>query len=176
MAPGQHDRPAWTPYVWQRTIIPRHSFTSWLFHQQRLPVRQQLAQRTSAQVDNEYCSMCPMEIEDQEHVFFKCGWAKQFWESLLQWWPIPLRTHDMTSFSQALQRLPGPRAKRRISCAVIAATIYQIWRARNSRTFEHRELPVHQVVAQTKDQLRQRICFLNTTTGKYMGCIDDLCG
>ncbi|KAJ8427512.1 hypothetical protein Cgig2_017253 [Carnegiea gigantea] len=128
-----------------------------------------------AQID-EYCPACPTETEDQDHVFFRCGWAWVFWTSLLQWWPIPFPTQDLTSFNRALKRLPGPRAERRISYTVITAAIYQIWRAENSRIFEHRELPVHTVVAQTKGQIIQRICFLNTKTGKYTACMDKLYG
>ncbi|KAJ8426022.1 hypothetical protein Cgig2_017104 [Carnegiea gigantea] len=90
--------------------------------------------------------------EDLEHVFFNCGWAQAFWQEIISWWPIPISLQGFTT------------------------TIYQIWRARNLRIFENKDLPLQATVAQTKEQIIQRILFLNSKSGKYTDCIDKLLG
>ena len=67
-------RPTWTTSVRQRTIIPRHTFTSLAFHHDRLLVCRRLAKFNTKQ--EMFCSLYPTELEDQEHVFFKCDWRR----------------------------------------------------------------------------------------------------
>jgi len=104
---GTTKHKAWSKFVWSRSIIPRHSFTSWAFYHQRLLVKSRLAKFTQC-YEEKYCKTCP-RAEDLEHVFFKCGWAQAFWQELTNWWPIPISPQGSTSFTNSMKKIPRPR-------------------------------------------------------------------
>ncbi|KAJ8419289.1 hypothetical protein Cgig2_021777 [Carnegiea gigantea] len=132
---GTTEHKAWSKFVWSRSIIPRHSFTSCAFYHQRLPPKSRLAKFTQC-YEEKYCQTCPGVEENLEHVFFKCGWAQAFWQEITNWWPI------LVSLQGSMKKIPGPRRHRNITLLIIAAAIYQIWRERNIRIFENKDLPL----------------------------------
>ncbi|KAJ8450523.1 hypothetical protein Cgig2_020160 [Carnegiea gigantea] len=128
---GDRPRPSWCPLLWNRTALPRHIFTSWLFFHQRLPVRARLA-RIYASTTEIMCGICGQEEETLDHLFLSCDWARDFWNLASQWWPILQFDASYESLLNAMKKAKGNRRHRHITYALIEAAIYQIWRAQSS--------------------------------------------
>ena len=80
------------------------------------------------------CAICGTEDEDINHLFFGY-WATKFWQNIKTWWPSGIVTTGIDSMLHSSQKLEGPRRDKQITYVVIAATLYQIWRARNEKIF-----------------------------------------
>ncbi|KAJ8424334.1 hypothetical protein Cgig2_029025 [Carnegiea gigantea] len=72
-------------------------------------------------------------------------------QEITNWWPIPISLQGFASFTNSMKKIPGPRRHRNITLSIIAAAIYQIWRVRNLRIFENKDLPLQATVKQTKE-------------------------
>ncbi|KAJ8428134.1 hypothetical protein Cgig2_017732 [Carnegiea gigantea] len=68
---------------------------------------------------------------------------------------------NLEAFLTALKKLKGPRQKKRITYAVVAAAIYHIWRVRNTQLFDHKLLPACIVFGNIRELIIQRALFLN---------------
>ncbi|KAJ8438643.1 hypothetical protein Cgig2_016389 [Carnegiea gigantea] len=63
---GDHPKKPWSKLIWNRSIIPRHAFITWLYAQRRLPIKTRLARYTG---QNTLCSLCLSGEEDDQHSF-----------------------------------------------------------------------------------------------------------
>ena len=163
----------WSRIIWARTVTPRHATTAWFFMHQRLPVRSRIA-RFSSQQHGLICSLCETEEEDQDHLFFGCRWAKDYWLTLNSWWPTGIVFSCSNAFIFSLLHLKAPKREKMITYAIAAAGIYQIWRTRNEKTFAHHLIPVHTQFQLTRQHIIHRIFTLNRISRKYDKCIDRL--
>ncbi|KAJ8429749.1 hypothetical protein Cgig2_031567 [Carnegiea gigantea] len=103
-------------------------------------------------------------------------WAKKFWQFITDWWPFPHFTPYCDTFTRALQTMKGLRNYKNITHVVVAATIYKIWRTRNTKIFDNKVLPEVLGYQQTRKHIIQRILLLNTISRQYESCIDKLLG
>ena len=97
---GEQPTYFWAKAVWARASLPRHSFISWVFMHQKLPVLSRLAKFTSSYQNT--CSMCSREEEDLNHLFFQCSWSKGFWKILQTWWPSSISYLSHQDFLHSL--------------------------------------------------------------------------
>jgi len=81
--------PKWANLVWTRTCIPRHTFTMWLFMQNRLPILQRIGRFTA--LPSTDCLMCKQCPETHEHLFFECPYAKEIWSMFCTEWGLQLQ-------------------------------------------------------------------------------------
>jgi len=129
----------WNSIIRNRTMLPRHTFTAWLFFQQRAPAKQRLAKFTN-QTGELLCGLCNEEGEMPEHLFLSCCWAKELWYLLSSRWPIPHFNPKYDSFFRVLKRTKGTQKQKHITYAIVAAALYQIWRVQNAKVFDHKSL------------------------------------
>ena len=165
---------AWDKVIWAKASIPRHAFISWIFVHHRLPTKVRL-NRFLHQNDI-LCTMCKGAPEDDVHLLSTCPYAKEVWDSILLWWPIPRRCviFSLEDMLESLVHTPAPKARKQISSAIYAATIYFIWYARNQLLFKNHRVPAQQTVCLIKTQIRQRILFLDSLTCTYSMFVDGL--
>ncbi|KAJ8419243.1 hypothetical protein Cgig2_006407 [Carnegiea gigantea] len=168
---GDQTNKPWSILTWSRTIIPRHSFTTWLFFQQRVPVKCRLAKLTS-QTNDPTCVQRNTAEESQEHLFLSGQWTKELWHLLSNWWPLPSFNPNFEDFLRAFTRLKGPRKKKKITYAVMAAALYHIWRTRNSHIFETKTMPATKVFAIVKEPVIQRVLLLNSLYRRFDNYIE----
>lgn len=164
-------RVSWFRLVWARSNVPRHAFITWLFLQGRLHTKHRLGR--FIQNMELSCSLCHSGVEDETHLFSSCPYATQTWNLVQSWWSLPTHT-QAAHLAHKLSRSTPPKARRQIDCAVFAAVIYHIWFARNQMVFEGRFIPPERLAHQIKDQVRQRILFLNITSTRFAKYIDEL--
>lgn len=122
---------AWTRSIWFKGHIPRHAFTSWVVHQDRLPTRSRLL-RWGMNISSS-CCLCDTGEEDRDHLFLKCEISEALWSLALQRLGYSFRAfHTWTSFADwtATRDSVTSRTLKRM---VAQATTYNIWIERNNR-------------------------------------------
>ena len=117
------------------------------------------------------CPLCNREEEDAEHPLFRCDYAKEVWTELWKCLQLPVFTGDLDQITDVLCKLRG-KSRTAITYAIFAAGVYYIWRARNAIAFQHLTWPSSKVVREIKEQIRMRILYLNSISGKYTKQID----
>ncbi|KAJ8426692.1 LOW QUALITY PROTEIN: hypothetical protein Cgig2_016842 [Carnegiea gigantea] len=138
--------------VWARIVTPRHASTTWFFMHQKLPVKCRMARFTTQGIKLK-CELCGEAEEDMNHLFFKCKWAREYWQVIHRWLSSSIDTNSMDIFLHSIRKLKGSRGMRMIAYAIIAAVIYQIWRIRNEKIISHHQLPVQTQCKHTKDHI-----------------------
>ena len=140
---GTCPRPAWCNFLWTRIALPRHRFITWLFLHGRILVKTRLARLYGRQNDVT-CGLCEKEEETQDHLFLACPWSQELWRLIAAWWPFPPLGSTYEDFRRNIRRAPGNRRQRRVTHAIIIATVYNIWRARNDHLFKKVLAPLRQ--------------------------------
>ncbi|XP_013651352.1 uncharacterized protein LOC106356059 [Brassica napus] len=140
---------SWTRSVWFKGCIPKHAFTFWVAHLDRLHVRQRLVTWGIDVPDT--CVLCNRFSESREHLFLECEYSKNIWSKLFTKLGEP-RTR-MRNWSALIHWLQAARGKRLFTIKHIAtqAIVYLIWRERNSRLHAGNPLP-HSVVFKQLDR------------------------
>uniref|UniRef100_A0A2N9IVN5 Reverse transcriptase zinc-binding domain-containing protein n=1 Tax=Fagus sylvatica TaxID=28930 RepID=A0A2N9IVN5_FAGSY len=71
----------WWKLVWFTNAIPKHSFIGWLTIRNRLVTKDRLLQ-WGLGVDP-MCLFCRQNLEDQDHLFFKCPFTNRIWKNIM---------------------------------------------------------------------------------------------
>ena len=124
----------WHDLVWFKHRIPSHSFILWLAMLKRLSTQQRLVNWGIANVKK--CVFCNTVHDSIKHLFFECRFSNKVWSFIslkANMGPVPHRWNDLVPFLQCTAKGKGLRMIiKRLS---LAATVYHIWRERNSRMF-----------------------------------------
>ncbi|KAL0875497.1 hypothetical protein Bca101_025202 [Brassica carinata] len=121
----------WTRSIWFKGHIPRHAFTSWVAHQDRLPTRSRLL-RWGMNISSS-CCLCDAGEENRDHLFLRCEISEAIWTLVLKRLGYSFRTfHTWTSVSEWMA-LRDSVTSRTLKRMVAQATIYNIWIERNTR-------------------------------------------
>ncbi|XP_074298357.1 uncharacterized protein LOC141629219 [Silene latifolia] len=134
--PGR--RISWARVVWNKAVLPKHSFMVVLAMQRKLATIDQLMHRGVHLVNR--CVLCKAANEDHSHLFFKCSYSSHIWQQLLEWMGMRGRSMNLKS---ELHWLVGRRHRKhwkalKISSCLNALT-YSLWEERNSRIFNNLE-------------------------------------
>ncbi|KAJ8422997.1 hypothetical protein Cgig2_018726 [Carnegiea gigantea] len=154
---------AWQSRLYEvqaRPNVPRNAFISWVLIHHRLPTKQRLA-KFQPQTDNLYV-LRSTEEEEEAHLFRTYNYAKTIWNELRKWWRY---TPDVQNSSQLLRDLKhskGLGTLKQITSAIITATNYDIWCARNHMIFKKQQITAYQIAYLIKDQVRSTILLLST--------------
>ncbi|KAI3442836.1 F-box domain-containing protein [Psidium guajava] len=126
----------WHRFVWDRHIIPRHSFLLWLATLKRLPT--QVLLLNCRRIADGTCPFCRCRPDSVDHLFFacqvtgslanfwatKCGlsWRNRTWHETLHW---------------AIRKFGGNHFHHCITRFSFAALCYLIWSERNHIIFRN---------------------------------------
>ncbi|KAJ8420386.1 hypothetical protein Cgig2_004700 [Carnegiea gigantea] len=160
---GEHEKVEWAKVIWARTNIPRHAIVNWVFIQHKLPTKIRLNKYYHQ--EDTTCHLCKTAIEDEQHLFFNCDYAKDVWREIKQWWNLT---------PQEMHKARGTKGEKQITSAIVLAAINHIWSARNHALFRSIHTPTRQTVTQIKEQVIHRILYLNTISRKIIHCIDSI--
>jgi len=152
----------WDKVIWARASLPRHAFISWIYVHRRLPTKLHLARFVPR--SNVLCALCHIADEDDTHLFLSCPFAKEVWDSLSHWWPMPFSSSICSHMDiiASLSAYKAPKAHKQITYAIFPTGNYSIWYARNQTLFKNLQIPASQTVNMIKNQVRHRILFLNS--------------
>ncbi|KAJ8420137.1 hypothetical protein Cgig2_033119 [Carnegiea gigantea] len=130
----------WVKRIWARPYILRHVFISSVFIQHSLLSKQRLL-RFYWQQDTR-CSLCNTEEEEDTHLFYICMYAEG------------VRTaKDSQQMLIHLKQSKGGSVQKKITSAVITATIYGVWHTRNSKIFASQHISQAQTIQHIKEKV-----------------------
>ena len=163
---------SWDKVIWARASIPRHAFIAWVCVHRRLPTKVRLS-KLYHQNDLQ-CVLCSHHNEDDSHLFTACPYAREVWDAVMHWWPLPFRNTfpSLETMAASLSRFKAPRTHKQISYAIFAATLYFIWYVRNQLLFRNHLIVAQSTVCMIKEQIRHRVLFLNNLSCKYTTLVD----
>ena len=149
-----------------------HPFIAWVFVHRRLPTKVRLS-KFFHQNDLQ-CVLCSHHNEDDSNLFAACPYAREVWDAILHWWPLPRRNTclSLETMASSLSRFKAPRVHKQISFAILAATIYFIWYARNQLQFRNHCIVAQTTVCMIREQIRHRVLFLHNFSCKYSTLVD----
>ncbi|GKC57148.1 homeodomain-like protein [Tanacetum coccineum] len=130
----------WYRIVWFPHYVPRHAFFLWLVMRNSLKTQDRLKQwdvGINTYLNLLRCSLCDLQADSREHLFFECSYSTQVWATVR-------RLANMDNVPPVLQNILlylQPMAHKRTAKSIIgkillAAAIYFIWIERNNRLFK----------------------------------------
>ncbi|KAM3232817.1 hypothetical protein P3L10_018176 [Capsicum annuum] len=86
------------------------------------------------------CALCDEEMEDHQHLFFKCLTSGDIWQRILNWQGV---TRGSMRWREEVQwanlHAKGILAKTAVFRMSLTATVYHIWMERNHRILQQRK-------------------------------------
>ena len=145
---GNQNKVSWYNLVWFQGAYPRHSFLMWLAVQKKLSTHDRIQSFTPGPLA---CTLCYKGMEDHSHLFFNCTYSGFIWQDLKRRMKINTNANtweDIVIWSARVWS--KKKAAHIIPKMAIGASIYHLWRERNTRTFRHE--------FKTKERILQDIC------------------
>ncbi|XP_013645051.1 uncharacterized protein LOC106349608 [Brassica napus] len=137
----------WTQNIWFKGHTPRHAFTTWVAHQDRLPTRTRLV-AWGMQIPS-LCCLCSLVDESRDHLFLRCEVSGTVWGYVLRRLGYFHRGfHTWVAFTDWM-RLRDTVVSVTLKRVAAQATIASIWTERNKR--------LHDGVSQTPASLFKKI-------------------
>ncbi|XP_074304825.1 uncharacterized protein LOC141639647 [Silene latifolia] len=155
---------SWVRAVWNKAVVPKHSFMVVLAMQCKLATIDQLTLRGMQLVNR--CVLCKAASEDHPHLFFQCSYSSHIWKHLLDW--MGLRGRSMR-LKNEMHWIAHRRHKRHwkalwVSSCLNALT-YSICEERNSRIFNNVEHDADYVIRRV--QFLVSVKLLHVTPSSY---------
>ncbi|XP_077228526.1 uncharacterized protein LOC143861488 [Tasmannia lanceolata] len=154
-------KPPWTPSIWFKGHVPRHSIVSWQALHSKLSTKARLLMLGS--IRDISCPLCSTGREDKDHLFFNCSYSAWIWKTLLRHFSVrktPARTLDKNDEWIRLNSKSCSRYGTALRMA-FCATIYFIWKERNCRVFENKKRHKQVVLTDILYTIRTKILHLN---------------
>ncbi|KAL0874846.1 hypothetical protein Bca101_024551 [Brassica carinata] len=144
----------WYSSVWFTGNIPKHSFIVWVTAWNRLPTRDKL--RSWGLDVPPTCLLCGSSDETRDHLLFSCSYSLEFWNlAFSQSTFTPPNT-----FENVLSwvRIATSNQKLRSICKMVfQATVYLLWRERNTRLHKAVSRPVSVLLKEMNLLLRAKL-------------------
>ena len=151
----------WFSMVWFNQCIPKHSFVLWLAVLRKLKTQDLLRSWDVAagiSQDDLLCPLCESTPDSHNHLFFECSYATQVWSVVRDKARFPVvscRWDDIVS--EVLLFSHKNSIKSVVTKLVLAASVYYIWRERNSRLFAHKKRKPDQLAASIIHTIRLKL-------------------
>ncbi|KAM3344365.1 hypothetical protein P3S68_024072 [Capsicum galapagoense] len=117
------------------------------------------------------CALCEEELEDHQHLFFKCSVSWAIWKRmLLAWQGITRRNMGWTDEIQWIStHAKGKHLRAAILRMSFVATVYHIWLERNQRTFQQKKRTIDTLIKRIIQDIHFRATiYPKLTDGKEM--------
>ncbi|CAH1422484.1 unnamed protein product [Lactuca virosa] len=145
----------WYKVVWFKLNIPSHAFILWLAIHDRLMTqeRMQIWQNSA----NLKCMLCKMVSDSTTHLFFECQYSHGVWTKVCDMCNIQFPDFRLKKIIEyQIPRLQSNHIQTEIEKLALAATIYLIWRERNSRHHNGSTASQAKLVNQVLNSLKTR--------------------
>ena len=131
---GEKTKPEWRCLMNKNAARPKATFTLWILLNRKLATVDRLAKWGMAL--DKTCVLCK-NVDDMEHMFFKCYYAGEVWERLLKWiGNHSIRAWTWTQFIQwSIQNGKGKTTRAQLFKTILAERVYGLWNQRNKRIF-----------------------------------------
>ena len=136
--PGTMDR-SQVDDVWLKQIPSKVSLLVWRLLRNRLPTKDNLAQRGVLASTDMACSAGFDTTETVTHLFLHCTISSDLWSKVQNWLRISLvLSGDMRQHFVQFTKMAGmPRSSHYFFALIWFATIWMMWKDQNSRVFQN---------------------------------------
>ena len=121
--------------IWRIKVPSRIRMFLWKVAHKILPSKGFLNKRFN--VDNQMCSWCNIDREDQDHILWTCQGAREVWESVSGWWEIRLPPSFFQGNLEVVLGTVTDAMSAQSWEITISATLWSLWLARNDRVFNN---------------------------------------
>lgn len=123
--------------IWRRYIPPKLSFILWLALSGRLNTKDRWVRET----EDMQCAFCKRSAEIASHLFFSCTFVSSIWSRVRSWLNIRRSMSTLHSAIKWIKKDYGSAfIKSKDVVLAFAATIYNIWNARNKVIFAGKQV------------------------------------
>ncbi|KAF5179446.1 RNA-directed DNA polymerase, eukaryota, Reverse transcriptase zinc-binding domain protein, partial [Thalictrum thalictroides] len=130
-----HPAIRWYGMVWNKMVIPRHSFTAWQLLSGCLPTQDNLMKRRILHTSS--CILCNNGRENSKHLFFDCVYSAEVWNHIKGLLRIGVDTRNCNRLWMSIIRICRRKTvAASIYSTMICATVNYIWSERNARRFQ----------------------------------------
>ena len=144
--------------VWFKQKIPKHAFIAWLTFRDHLATRDRLS-TWGIQVSPD-CMLCGDENETKNHLFFDCCFSREVWNSFFDQSSLnPPNTFE--GVEAWLRSSAVSKELKPLVLLIFQATIYFLWKERNSRLHTSSSKPSQVVIKEIQLQIRARLLGLD---------------
>lgn len=144
----------WHKSVWFKDRVPKHAFIAWVVAWNRLHTRDRL-RRWGLSIPS-VCVLCNTCDESRDHLFFECEYSNAIW----RFFTSRAGLYPPTQFMAALLWVNSATSSRNLSLIIkliFQASIYLIWRERNSRIHSTNARSPLSIIKEIKTILRARL-------------------
>nr|XP_043633586.1 uncharacterized protein LOC122604784 [Erigeron canadensis] len=149
----------WAKMVWYTQCIPSHAFVVWLAMRGRLNTQDKLAKWYP---ENEFeCVFCKNQSDSVCHLFFYCEYSSWIWKEVkkkVKGSDIPNEWEKIVTWF-INSKCPN-KVWNVVQRLVFAASVYWIWRERNSRIFKKIVIPKETIKEKIVECVKLRILSL----------------
>ena len=133
-------------WIWKAKCTPRIKFFAWLVLVDRLNTKDMLRRRHYNTQDDDLCVLCSQgTVEDIQHLFFTCTFARRCWQALNIQWNEQLGLLPRLTQARANSNLPFF-----VDMVMIAS--WEIWKMRNGKIFHGKNPSFNTWLANFKNQ------------------------
>ncbi|CAH1430020.1 unnamed protein product [Lactuca virosa] len=160
----------WVHLVWFKQRIQRHSFILWLAIHERLNTQDRMRFWDSNK--NLNCSLCNSQPDSHSHLFFEFPFSSLVWKEVKDKVEIKSDSFVWRNIVEDLQLLlKGKNIRILIMKIAFAASVYNIWRERNSRLFKKGKNMENKVILNFFEEIRLKLIGLK---GGFLSFDDDV--
>ncbi|CAH2051154.1 unnamed protein product [Thlaspi arvense] len=144
----------WNKAFWSSGRIPKHAFICWVAARDRLYTRDRL--RDWGLIIPTVCLLCNSVDESRDYLFFNCPYSQEVWTAFT----TPANVHPPLPFALLLNWMASPPATKNAALIIrfaFQASLYAIWKERNSRLYSAVFRPTVTIVEDIKRLLRARL-------------------
>ncbi|KAG7542752.1 Reverse transcriptase zinc-binding domain [Arabidopsis thaliana x Arabidopsis arenosa] len=144
----------WFDAVWFKGRIPKHSFIAWLNSRHRLHTKDRLIRW--GLIIPPTCLLCNSFDESRQHLFFDCSYAADVWH----FFSGKAHVSPPNLFDDGVRWLKNPCRDKNTALILrlaFQASMYYIWKERNSRLHSASSKPSSALILEIKNILRSHL-------------------
>ncbi|XP_071709026.1 uncharacterized protein [Rutidosis leptorrhynchoides] len=124
------------PTLWCKYAPIKINVFIWRLKLRRLPTKLNLVAK-GLELDDGICCVCSNDFEDDLHLFTNCATSMDIWSALAAWFNLDIPTwNSLDGIWNWVDGVPINGKQRMIIRVIILATLWNIWRLRNSIIFK----------------------------------------
>ena len=141
--------------IWHCWAPPKCKFFAWLILQNRVWTADRLARR--GWPHSPICPLCRIQQETTHHLVAQCRYTKRIWSLVAIWTSQPsIQPSEWPPTETALQwwmnMTTRTEATWKGTCSMALLIIWEIWKERNRRIFNHQEMAAPSLLAKIKEE------------------------
>jgi hypothetical protein len=137
--------------VWKCAAPSKVCAFSWLLLLDRIQTKDDLWRRRMIDDQQIMCVHCGVKTETSPHLFLHCDYAAKVWYEMMRWLGlvIVIPSNLLTSFAILVGCAKDKKAKKGL-ILIWNAIVWVLWKHRNDRIFNDREMNIEELVDQIK--------------------------